>query len=170
MKTYEYNAERAKKLLAEAGHPNGFDTSLLYHPQEPWKHYAPMIQEQLRQVGIRVKLNMFDRATVESLRQKGDYELMYGSVSRPPDPDIMFSTYLHSSNAPYPNYLCYKNKEVDGLIEQGNREPNGEKRKNIYHRIQDIVAEETPLVPDQLPHGSCRLAVARKELHVQPLG
>ena len=35
---------------------NGFDTSLLYHPQEPWKHYAPMVQEQLRQVGIRVKL------------------------------------------------------------------------------------------------------------------
>ncbi len=147
VKTYEYNVDRAKKLLAEAGYANGFDTSLLYHPQEPWKHYAPMVQEQLRQVGIRVKLNMLDRATVESLRQKGDYELMYGSVSRPPDPDIMFSTYLLSANAPYPNYFCYKNKEVDGLIAQGNREPNSEKRKNIYYRIQDIVAEETPLVP-----------------------
>jgi len=147
VKAYEYNSARAKKLLTEAGHPNGFDTSLLYHPQEPWKHYAPIIQEQLRQVGIRLKLNMLDRATVEQLRQKGDYELMYGSVSRPPDPDIMFSTYLHSSNAPYPNYLCYKNKEVDDLIEQGNREPNVDKRKNIYHRIQDIAADETPLVP-----------------------
>ncbi len=147
VKTYEYNSERAKKLLAEAGYANGLDTSLLYHPQEPWKHYAPIIQEQLRQVGIRLKLNMLDRATVEQLRQKGDYELMYGSVSRPPEPDIMFSTYLHSSNAPYPNYLCYKNKEVDGLVEQGNREPNAEKRKNIYYRIQDIVADETPMVP-----------------------
>ena len=147
VKTYEYNAASAKKLLTEAGHPNGLEISLLYHPQEPWKHYAPIIQEQLRQVGIRLKLNMLDRATVEQLRQKGDYELMYGSVSRPPDPDIMFSTYLLSTNAPYPNYLCYKNKEVDGLIAQGNREPNSDKRKNIYYRIQDIVAEETPVVP-----------------------
>jgi len=147
VKTYEYNAASAKKLLTEAGHPNGFEISLLYHPQEPWKHYAPIIQEQLRQVGIRLKLNMLDRATVEQLRQKGDYELMYGSVSRPPDPDIMFSTYLLSANAPYPNYVCYKNKEVDALIAQGNREPNSDKRKNIYYRIQDIVAEETPLVP-----------------------
>ena len=72
---------------------------------------------------------------------------MYGSVSRPPDPDIMFSTYLLSSNSPYPNYFCYKNKEVDNLIALGNREPNTEKRKNIYYRIQDIVAEETPVVP-----------------------
>jgi len=147
VKTYGFDPNRAKKLLAEAGYPNGFDTSLLYHPQEPWKHYAPIVQEQLRQVGIRMKLNLLDRATVESLRQKGDYELMYGSISRPPDPDIMFSTYLLSSNAPYPNDVCYKNKEVDSLIAQGNREPNNEKRKKIYYRIQDIVAEETPLVP-----------------------
>jgi ABC-type transport system substrate-binding protein len=147
VKAYDYNTERAKKLLAEAGLPTGFETNLLYHPQEPWKHYAPIIQEQLRQVGIRVKLNLLDRATVENLRQKGDYDLMYGSISRPPDPDIMFSTYLLSTNAPYPNYLCYKNKEVDGLIAQGNREPNTEKRKNIYYRLQDIVADETPMVP-----------------------
>jgi ABC-type transport system substrate-binding protein len=147
VKSYDYNPAAAKKLLAEAGIGSGFDTSLLYHPQEPWKHYAPIVQEQLRQVGIRVKLNMLDRATVEQLRQKGDYELMYGSVSRPPDPDIMFNTYLHSANAPYPNYLCYKNKTVDGLIEQGNREANVEKRKNIYYQAQDIVAQETPLVP-----------------------
>ncbi len=147
VKVYDYNPEKAKKLLSEAGYPNGFETSLLYHPQEPWKHYAPIIQEQLRQVGIRVKLNLLDRATVEQLRRKGDYELMYGSVSRPPDPDIMFSTYLLSANAPYPNYLCYKNKEVDNLITQGNRESDSEKRKKIYYRIQDIVAEETPMVP-----------------------
>src|SRR5215475_6588157 len=147
VKVYDYNPERAKKLLAEAGYANGFETSLLYHPQEPWKQYAPIIQEQLRQVGIRVKLNMLDRATVEQLRQKGDYDLMYGSVSRPPDPDIMFSTYLLSANAPYPNYPCYKNKEVDGLVAQGNRESNTYARKKIYYRIQDIVAEETPMVP-----------------------
>jgi peptide/nickel transport system substrate-binding protein len=147
VKPYDYNPGRAKKLLAEAGFPNGFETSLLYHPQEPWKHYAPIIQEQLRQAGITVKLNMLDRASVETLRQKGDFGLMYGSVSRPPEPDIMFSTYMHSSNAPYPNYLCYKNKEVDKLIEQANREPNVEKRKSAYFRIQDIVAEETPSVP-----------------------
>ena len=147
VKVYEYNPERAKKLLAEAGFPNGFETSLLYYSGEPWKVYGPIIQDQLRQVGIRMKLTMLDRATVEQLRRKGNFDFLYGNISRPPDPDIMFSTYFHSSNAPYPNMSCYKNKEVDGLIVQGNGERDTEKRRSIYHRIQDIIAEETPLVP-----------------------
>jgi peptide/nickel transport system substrate-binding protein len=144
---YDYNPGKAKKLLAEAGFPNGFETNLLYYSTEPWKSHAPVIQDQLRQIGVRIKLNMVDRATVEQLRQKGNFDLLSANLSRPPDPDIVFSTYFHSANIPYPNLTCYKNKEVDDLIMLGNRERNTDRRKKIYHRIQDIIAEETPAVP-----------------------
>jgi peptide/nickel transport system substrate-binding protein len=147
VKVYDYNPGKAKKLLAEAGFPNGFETNLLYYATEPWKSHAPVIQDQLRQIGVRIKLNMVDRATVEQLRQKGNFDLLSANLSRPPDPDIVFSTYFHSANIPYPNLTCYKNKEVDDLIMLGNRERNTDRRKKIYHRIQDIIAEETPAVP-----------------------
>jgi len=147
VKFYDHNPERAKKLLAEAGFPGGFETSLLYYSTEPWKTHAPIIQDQLRHVGIRMKLNMLDRATVEQMRQKGNFDLLSANLSRPPDPDIVFSTYFHSGNIPYPNLACYKNKEVDDLIMVGNRERNTDRRKKIYYRIQDILAEETPVVP-----------------------
>jgi peptide/nickel transport system substrate-binding protein len=147
VKVYEHSPQKAKKLLADAGLSNGFETSLLYYSGEPWKVYGPIIQDQLRQVGIRMKLNMLDRATVEQLRRKGDFDFLYGNVSRPPDPDIIFGTYFLSSNAPYPNMTCYKNKELDTLIQQGNRESDTEKRRKVYHRIQDVVTEDTPVVP-----------------------
>ena len=147
VKVYDFNPDRAKRLLAEAGFPNGFESAFLYYPGPPWRQYAPIIQEQLRQVGIRLKLTMLDRATVEQIRRKGNFDLLYGSLSRPPDPDIIFSTFYDSWNAPFPNMACYKNKEVDTLIAQGNRERDTEKRKKIYYRIQDIIAEETPVLP-----------------------
>ena len=144
---YDYNPEKAKKLLAEAGFPKGLDAAMLYYPGGPWKMYAPIIQEQLREVGFRLSLTMLDRASMEPTWAKGNFDFLYGSMSRPPDPDIVFSTYFQSTNAPYPNYSCYKNKEVDNLIAQGNRERDIEKRKKIYYQIQDAIAQDTPVIP-----------------------
>jgi peptide/nickel transport system substrate-binding protein len=144
---YEYNPNKAKKLMAVAGFPKGLDATLLYYPGDPWKIYAPIIQEQLRAVGIRLSLSMFDRASMEPMWAKGHLDFLYGNMSRPPDPDIVFSTYLQSTNSPYPNYSCYKNKEVDNLIAQGNQEGDAEKRRQIYHRLQDIIARDTPVIP-----------------------
>jgi peptide/nickel transport system substrate-binding protein len=81
------------------------------------------------------------------MRQKGNFDLLSANLSRPPDPDIVFSTYFQSGNIPYPNLACYKSKEIDDLIVLGNRERNSDRRKKIYYRIQDIIAEETPVVP-----------------------
>jgi len=144
---YEYNPDKAKKLIAEAGFPKGLDAAMLYYSGDPWKIYAPIIQEQLREVGIQMNLTMLDRASMEPIWAKGNFDFLYGNMSRPPDPDIVFSTYFQSTNSPYPNYSCYKNKEVDNLIAQGNRERDAEKRKKIYYQIQDIIAQDTPLIP-----------------------
>jgi peptide/nickel transport system substrate-binding protein len=144
---YEYSPDKAKKLLAEAGFPKGLDAAMLYYSGDPWKIYAPIIQEQLREVGIRLNLSMLDRASMEPLWAKGNFDFLYGNMSRPPDPDIVFSTYFQSTNSPYPNYSCYKNKEVDNLIAQGNRERDAEKRKKIYYQIQDIITQDTPVIP-----------------------
>lgn len=147
VRIYEYNPEKARKFLAEAGYSGGLKTSLLYYPATPWKDYAPIIQDQLHKIGIELQLKAFDTATVESIRRKGDYDLLYGTFSRPPDPDIVFSSYFHSESVPFPNMSCFKNKEVDRLTMQGNRERDEEKRWKIYRTIQEIIAEDTPVIP-----------------------
>ena len=86
VKTYDFDPALSKKLLTEAGYPNGFDTTFIYYSGlSPWDEITPIMQEQLRDVNIRVKINVMDRAAIEELRRKGDYDLMFATVGRPPD-------------------------------------------------------------------------------------
>jgi ABC-type transport system substrate-binding protein len=71
---YEYNPDKAKKLIAEAAFPKGLDAAMLYYSGDPWKIYAPIIQEQLCEVGIQMNLNMLDRASMEPIWTGGSAE------------------------------------------------------------------------------------------------
>jgi peptide/nickel transport system substrate-binding protein len=148
VKTYDFNPEMSKKLLAEAGYPNGFDTTFIYYSGlSPWDQIAPIMQEELRNVGIRVKLNVIDRAAIEELRRKGDHELMFATVGRPPDPDGFLTQLFYGPATPFPAFPCYKNAEVDKLIVAARSETDPEKRKQEYEKVQAQIAEDTPVVP-----------------------
>lgn len=60
---FEYNPEKAKELLAEAGYPDGFDTVLTTSSTTSYVNVCQIVAEQLAQVGIRVELNPADSAT-----------------------------------------------------------------------------------------------------------
>jgi peptide/nickel transport system substrate-binding protein len=99
---YEYNPNKAKKLIAEAGFPKGLDAAMLYYSGDPWKMYAPIIQEQLREVGIQLTLNMHDRASMEPMWAKGNFDFLYGNMSRPPIPTSCFQPIFNRPTAPIP--------------------------------------------------------------------
>ena len=75
---YDYNPE---KRIAEAGFPKGLDAAMFYYPGDPWKVNAPIIQEQLREVGIHLSLTMLDRASMEPTWVKGNFDFLYGNMS-----------------------------------------------------------------------------------------
>ena len=64
---YAYDPAKAKQLLAEAGFPNGFSTTLYSHNVDPWPKVLQSVQQDLKEIGITADLKILDRATYWTL-------------------------------------------------------------------------------------------------------
>ncbi|OGP95119.1 MAG: peptide-binding protein [Deltaproteobacteria bacterium RBG_16_54_18] len=168
-KRYAYDPEQAKKLLREAGwqdtdgdgvldkegKPFAFTILLNWGNQERLKS-AEIIQRQLGQIGIKVKLRVMEWASfINEYIDKKRFEAVILGWSTGPEPD-QYDIWHSSKTAPKElNFISYKNKEVDQVLEKARRTFNQEERKRYYFRFQEILAEEQPytflVVPYSLP-------------------
>ena len=69
---YPYDVAKAKSLLAEAGFPDGFKTTLYSHNVDPWPKVLQSVQQDLREIGIASDLKVLDRAAIRAGRPQGD--------------------------------------------------------------------------------------------------
>lgn len=168
VKDYEYSPEKAIKLLNEAGWIMGED-GLLKRNGEPFKFTvlvnqgnearlktAQIIKENLKKIGIDMSIKVLEwQALLHEFIDKKRFEavIMGWALSR--DPDIYDIWHSSKTREGEFNFISYKNEEVDRLLLEGRRTFDIEKRKRIYHRIHEILAEEQPCtflyVPDALP-------------------
>jgi peptide/nickel transport system substrate-binding protein len=152
VRTYEYNPQRARELLDQAGYPekNGvrFTLTMKTSTEESTRLLAAVLQQQLREVGIRLEIRSFEFATFYSDVVKGAFQL-YGLrwIGGNEDPDI-FEHVFHSQSTPprRANRGYYSNPRVDALIEEARRTVDQEKRKLLYHEVQRILADELPYI------------------------
>ncbi|MDA8339399.1 MAG: hypothetical protein M0Z70_08885, partial [Nitrospiraceae bacterium] len=115
-----------------------------------------IIKEQLKKVGIEMNIKVLEwQAMLHEFIDKKRFEavIMGWALSR--DPDIYDIWHSSKTKEGEFNFISYKNEEVDRLLIQGRQTFDMEKRKKIYHRIHEILAEEQPYtflyVPDGLP-------------------
>ena len=94
---YEYDPDKAKKLLAEAGMPNGFKIPVNTSQREDYKSQHLIIQEQLRQIGIDVELTIMDHSAYHGTNRQNLNTLNINSSSLPPVPLYVFSQYAPSA-------------------------------------------------------------------------
>jgi peptide/nickel transport system substrate-binding protein len=149
----EYNPEKAKKLLAEAGYPNGFTvenyfvTKSFFYPK-----VMTLVQEQLKKVGINVEIQLVEHATYhENIRKNLNPFVLYGGT-RITDGDVWFGLFFHSQEAPDPatgnkgtNFAHYRG--IDDLIEQGRHERDQKKRAALYHEAQRRIMRDAVCLP-----------------------
>jgi len=140
--------EEAKRLLAEAGYPNGEgfpDAEILYNTSESHKKIAEAIQQMWRaRLGIHVQpVNMEWKVYLDT-RDQGDYQICraawVGGVDMSGYLDI-FET--HSGN----NDSNWGNAEFDALIERGNRTMDPEQRIKIFQDAERILIDEMVVAP-----------------------
>ena len=155
MKPYEYNPEKAKKLLAEAGYPNGFKMVLM-HPTGRYlqdKQVAEAIQAYLSKIGIKVELKTMDWASfVRELFKPLDKKI-YDAVLigwGPGVADAHYTLYpqFHSTQQ-LPHGLglvYYNNSYIDKLLEQAQSETNPEVRKALYKKIIEYLWDDAPWI------------------------
>ena len=142
-----YDPAKARKLLAEAGHPNGFATSF-YVPTGRYlmdRQLGEAIQAQLGEVGIKVKIESPEWGAFTALvDQKKAPMFLMGKGS--PTGDLDFTLTLTAMSNGRMNSFALNNPELDKLIleQRGAVEP--EKRRALLARAQDLIFEEVPAV------------------------
>jgi peptide/nickel transport system substrate-binding protein len=169
VRNYPYNPQQAKALLAAAGWKDTDGDGVLDKNGQPFTFEiitnqgnevrakcAEIIQKQLADVGIKVKIRVLEWAAfVNDFINKRRFDATILGWTIPQDPDI-YDVWHSSKTGPEElNFISFKNAEVDRLIEKGRGVFDQKERKRYYDRIQEILAEEQPYlflyVPDALP-------------------
>ena len=144
---YRYDPDMAKKLMREAGFPNGFKAKLL-STTSPTLHQtsAEVLQQNLAEVGIQVELTLTEWATRTSLGIQGRYEFgIMGSVGAYNDPDSV-TTFIGSGTNAYSRSFGFSSPHIDRLLTAGRTELDQKKRMAIYDELQKAAFAEMPFV------------------------
>ena len=154
IKDDEYNIEKAKKTLTEAGFPDGFKLELWTLPvSRPYmpngKKLGELIQADLAKIKVTVKLQTYDWATYLEKSKNGDYDMIeFGWTGSNGDPDNFFGVLLTCSAIQAgSNYAHWCNSEFDQLIKSAKEELEQSKRSELYKKAQQIFKKEKPWVP-----------------------
>ena len=143
---YEYNPEKAKALLKEAGFSD-LNIEFKISSDRDVSSIMMVIKEQLEKVGIKVTLRPYEFATFFSDVQKGNFEMFSLRWVAVTEPDIMHKIFHSEQTPPGRNRVYFSNKRLDKLVTMGAVESNLEKRRELYNEAQEIVAKELPYVP-----------------------
>ena len=138
---------KAKQLLSEAGHPNGFKTEFLETATFPYDVAAcEYALGQLKKIGIQAEMKVIDRAPWAKSLQSGDYYLSIYGAGEKWEADEAYYMFLHSGEIGKNNYSRYSNKELDGLLEKARATVRWEERAQFYRRVIEIVHEDLPIL------------------------
>ena len=148
----EANLAKAKELLAEAGYPDGFSTTLWCSDTQVMRDSAVVIQEQLRQVGINAEVKTLESGQFQSETGNGAHDMFIMSKTSI-DPDSMLRSMYHTEAlGPSGNRCFWTTPEVDALIDEASTTTDTEHAMELYAEIQSKVAEAAPLVPMAVEH------------------
>lgn len=139
---FEYDLERAKELMVEAGYPDGLTMEIATASANITA--VEVIQSQLREIGIELTINEMDSAGLTNYINQEATTLLFNARSygaTVEGPRKVFVTGLSSNDA------FYSNSRVDELFEMAGRITDTAEREAMYQEVQEILGEEVPYIP-----------------------
>jgi len=153
---------KAKKLLAEAGYPNGIDITLYTSTQRPGLEPAAVVAQQVvASSGFRVKIESVEIARLykDIIPKAKKFATSHNNwFGRPTIDESLTPFYFTKSNW---NYTGYSNPEVDKLLDQAKSHTDFASRKKLYDKVQEILYNEGP---DVVPYFKNYVSANRKRV------
>ncbi len=135
----QYNPEMAKELLAAAGYPDGFDTTVVWTAQygSPWQEVAETVLTMLRSVGINAEFNMMEYGPFLGLGAQRAWDDLYFGWTNSFDMDDLAATYFWSEQQPANTLSLNPDATLDDIVERlwgasGGDRPEAAKELQIY--------------------------------------
>ena len=138
-----YDPQKAKRLLAEAGYPQGFDAGD-FTPNPGFPTVAESVVNYLNAVGIRVRLRTMERATfLSAWRDKKLRGVVMAAVGASGNAATRAESFMYSKGT----YAYGGYPDIDALFEQQAVERDRTKREALLHRIQQLSIEHVMFAP-----------------------
>lgn len=171
VKKFEFDVEKAKNLLAEAGYKDTDGDGILEKDGKKLRfemitnqgnssrsQVAEILQRSWKQVGVQVEIRILEWATfLNEYINKGNFDAIVMGWNIIQDPDIFDVWSSGKCGGNGLNFICFKNDEVDRLLEAGQATYNPKIRKEAYDKLQEIIAEEQPYTFLYVPYANTAL-------------
>jgi glutathione transport system substrate-binding protein len=171
---YAFDLAKAKALLAEAGYPNGFKTTLMAANSSDNMKAAEFVKQQFAQVGVDVDLRLAESALIneriEDVNVPGEEAeveiFLSGWSSSTGDADWGIRPIFATESRPPLNYnvAYYSNPAVDALIREGLSSADPAIRSAAYAKVQTLIWEDAPVIVRMI--GNVSWATSRKVINV----
>jgi len=145
----QYDLDRAKELMAEAGQEDGFELEILTNGDNPQRvDTAIYIQEALEELNIDVSVQQLEWGAYLETTAAGDHDMfVLGWSTVTGDADYGMYALLHSSMHGDPgNRSFLSNDNVDALLEEGRTETDPDARQEIYSELQEELVDVAPMI------------------------
>ena len=140
---YPRDVEKAKKLLAEAGYPNGFTIDMVTRPDPVWElNTAQVLAQQFKDIGVQVNLKPLPSAQYWEVWTQVPFSLT-GWGHRPLA--VMTLSLAYRSNAAW-NESHYSNPEFDALLTQAEGVLDPKERSKVMAKIEALMQDDGPIV------------------------
>lgn len=174
---YPYDPAKAKQLLAQAGFPNGFSTTIWVRPTgsvlnpNP-KAGAELLQADFARIGVKAEVKVIEWGELIKQAKLGQHDMLFmGWAGDNGDPDNYLSP-LFSCNAVKSgiNFARYCDPQLDKLIADGKETPDQAKRTKAYEAAQKIIHDQALWIPLGYPTASAITRPNVSGYHVSPFG
>jgi dipeptide transport system substrate-binding protein len=177
VKPWPYDPAKAKNLLAQAGFPNGFSTTIWVRPTGSMlnpnpKAGAELLQADFAKIGVKADVKVIEWGELIKEAKLGQHDSLFmGWAGDNGDPDNFLSP-LFSCNAVKSgiNFARFCDADLDKLIADGKATPDQAKRAKAYEAAQQIIHDQALWIPLGYPTAA---AITRSDVsgyHVSPFG
>lgn len=146
---YEYDINKAKKLLEKSGVDLNTEIKLVTNDRKERVDIAEVIESQLKGVGLNVQIQVLELGSFSDAIANGEHDIFIsGWGNATGDGDYNQYNLFHTDSFGSPgNYFFYSNPEVDKIIEEARGESDDDKRIELYEKSQILEMDDAVYIP-----------------------